>query len=274
MGTDLKKAVPIIPEPLEALAREHERLYALLVNAPVDVWTLPTPFKRWSVQDIIRHLLFWDEMVDLAISQPAVFTNRLATLMPQIEAGDLLTEERRHIEAAGPQLLEKWYEHSVSSDKRWRATDPKTRVSWVGPSMSFKTAISARYMEAWAHGLSVWDAIKGSEKRIETDDIAHIVHMGIATCNWSFTCHGLPAPTHVPSVRLTLPSQASLTYEKSGTESIIGSAQSFCQVVTQTRHWRDTDLTVSGATAVTWMDHAQCFAGRGEAPPAPGQRAY
>lgn len=272
MGTDLKKAVPIIPEPLEALAREHERLYALLVNAPVDVWTLPTPFKRWNVQDIIRHLFFWDEMVDLAISQPTAFTERLTKLMPQIEAGALLAEERRHLDEDGFRLLHKWHQHSVAIDRRWRATDSQARVSWVGPSMSAKTAISARYMEAWAHGLSVWDAIKGSEKRIETDDIAHIVHMGIATFSWSYTCHGLTAPTQMPSVRLTLPSQAALTYEKPGAESISGSAQSFCQVVTQTRHWRDTDLTVSGTTATTWMEHAQCFAGRGETPPAPGQR--
>jgi uncharacterized protein (TIGR03084 family) len=273
MGTDVAKALPSIPEPMEALACERERLWALLADKPADIWELQTPFKGWSVQDIVRHLLFWDEMVDLAISQPAVFINRLGMLKPQIEAGTLLTEERRHIKAAGPQLLERWHEHSVSSDKRWRTTDPKTRVAWAGPSMSFKTAVSARYMETWSHGLSVWDSIKGSEKRIETDDIAHIVHMGMATFGWSFTCHGLPAPTHVPSVRLTLPSQVSLTYEKSDAESISGSAQSFCQVVTQTRHWRDTDLTVSGTTAVTWMDHAQCFAGRGEAPPAPGQRA-
>jgi uncharacterized protein (TIGR03084 family) len=273
MGTDLARALPSIPEPIEALACERERLWTLLADESTDIWELQTPFKGWSVQEIIRHLLFWDEMVDLAINQPAVFTNRLATLMPQIEAGNLLTVERRHIEAAGPRLLERWHRHSVSSGKRWRATDPKARVSWVSPSMSVKTAISARYMEAWAHGLSVWDAIKGSEKRIETDDIAHIVHMGIATFGWSFTCHGLPAPTHAPSVRLTLPSQTALTYEKSDAESISGSAQRFCQVVTQTRHWRDTDLTVRGTTAVTWMEHAQCFAGRGEAPPAPGQRA-
>ena len=44
------------------------------------------------------------------------------------------------------------------------------------------------------------------------------------------------------------------------------------QVVTQVRNVKDTDLQFVGANAITWMELAQCFAGKPETPPAKNTR--
>ena len=51
-----------------------------------------------------------------------------------------------------------------------------------------------------------------------------------------------------------------------------GSAVEFCQVVTQVRNIDDTNLSVVGDVATTWMQYAQCFAGQPEDPPQKGTR--
>lgn len=51
-----------------------------------------------------------------------------------------------------------------------------------------------------------------------------------------------------------------------------GTAEHFCQVVTQCRNIADTQLTCTGDTAKQWMKIAQCFAGGAETPPAKGTR--
>ena len=53
---------------------------------------------------------------------------------------------------------------------------------------------------------------------------------------------------------------------------IKGMAADFCQVVTQVRNIKDTKLNVSGQPAQFWMKYAQCFAGKPENPPLPGER--
>jgi uncharacterized protein (TIGR03084 family) len=72
---------------------------------------------------------------------------------------------------------------------------------------------------------------------------------------------------------LTAPSGAVWTLgEEAGEERISGSAEEFCQVVTQTRNVADTSLEVSGENAKQWMAIAQCFAGAPNDPPPPGTR--
>ena len=76
-----------------------------------------------------------------------------------------------------------------------------------------------------------------------------------------------------PFVSLILPSKTSISYnEKSNDNFIKGSAVEFCQVVTQVRNIDDTNLNVVGDVATSWMQYAQCFAGKPEDPPQKGSR--
>jgi uncharacterized protein (TIGR03084 family) len=137
--------------------------------------------------------------------------------------------------------------------------------------MSARSAMSARQMETWAHGLAIWDML--GEHRPETDRIRNIVHLGVTAFGWSFKVHGQPVPEALPHLHLTAPSGAVWEYgETGGPDRITGPAADFARVVTQTRNIADTALEVEGPVAHAWMAQAQCFAGPPESPPAPGTR--
>jgi len=77
----------------------------------------------------------------------------------------------------------------------------------------------------------------------------------------------------MPYLRLMAPSGEQWEWGDVSTDNLIeGSAEEFCQVVTQVRNIRDTRLNVIGDTANQWMAIAQCFVGPPEQPPAVGTR--
>ena len=97
--------------------------------------------------------------------------------------------------------------------------------------------------------------------------------MGKNTFNWSFTVNNLEVPTDVTYLKLTSPSGKIWEFnEKKDSNYIEGSAEEFCQVVTQVRNIKDLNLKVSGHIAKKWMSIAQCFAGKASSPPKPGLR--
>ncbi|MEL6236774.1 MAG: maleylpyruvate isomerase family mycothiol-dependent enzyme, partial [Pseudomonadota bacterium] len=142
---------------------------------------------------------------------------------------------------------------------------------WVGPEMSARSAMTARQMETWAHGLAIWDLV--GKARPEADRLRNIVHLGVSTFAWSHQVQGLETPEAMPNLHLTAPSGALWEYgAPSAAERIEGPAVAFAMVVTQTRNVADTGLRLTGPGATLWMTHAQCFAGPRETPPAPGIR--
>ena len=105
------------------------------------------------------------------------------------------------------------------------------------------------------------------------DRIRNIAHLGVTTYGWTFKNRKMEPPGPPPFVRLTAPSGAVWEWNDSDPgDSVIGSAEEFCQVVTQTRSLADTSLNIVGETAGQWMSIAQCFAGQPENPPEPGTR--
>ena len=63
---------------------------------------------------------------------------------------------------------------------------------------------TARFMETWAHGLDVADAL--GVRRQVTDRIRHVVHLGVRTRDFAFATHGADAPGSEFRVELTSPS--------------------------------------------------------------------
>ena len=147
-----------------------------------------------------------------------------------------------------------------------------SRVEWYGPSMSARSFLTARLMEAWAHGQDVVDAVGAT--RTPTDRLRHIAQLGVITRGWSYANRGLPVPEEEVGVALTGPSGATWTWGPEGAAaSIAGPAEDFCLVVTQRRHVDDTALVVRGDVARDWMLKAQVFAGRATNGPQAGARA-
>lgn len=233
-------------------------------------WDAATQFKGWTVNDVLVHLHFWNEMADLSLKDDKAFTGRLGEILPALQKDGLRGMENAAIPERGPELLARWQETYRDMANRWANVDPKQRLAWVGPTMSARSSITARQMETWAHGHEVFDLL--GVERSESDRIKNIVVLGVNTFAFSFTLRGKTPPPEMPALTLTSPSGETWEYGVSSAGQITGSAIGFAQAVTQTRHYADTDLKVSGDLAIEWMENAQCFAGPPEPVPARGSR--
>ena len=110
-------------------------------------------------------------------------------------------------------------------------------------------------------------------ERPQSERLKNISTIGVKTFNWTFVNRALKPPIPQPKVELLSPNGTTWVWnhETEG-ELVSGSAIEFCQVVTQVRNIKDTNLQISGDNASKWMEIAQCFAGPPEDPPEPGSR--
>lgn len=250
---------------------ETQTLYKLLQDLSEGDYERETLFKKWTINDILVHLHFWNQSADLSLNNSDEFDAMMANFFDAIKTGKLRPHENAVIPERGKALLELWVNLSEKLVKDFSTIDPKQRLKWAGPTMSARTCISARQMEVWAHGQAIYDLL--GKDRVESDRIKNIVILGLNAFGWSHQVHGLPVPKKMPRVILKSPSGEEWSFgDEEAKDSIKGNATQFAQVVTQTRNILDTGLQVSGETAQTWMANAQCFAGPPETPPSPGLR--
>ncbi len=254
----------------EDFREETGVLAALLQNRADEDFSRKTQFKGWTVNDVLVHLHFWNKAVALAATDEAAFQLQLQPAMAAAMKGAMRAHENSVILERGRALLSLWRSSAEETADLWAGLDPKQRIPWAGPSMSARSAITARQMETWAHGYELFDLF-GVERQ-EGDRLRNLVVLGVNTFGWSHQVHGLPVPPAMPQLVLEAPSGAVWTFGEEGAGRISGPAAGFAAVVTQTRAFADSGLTVEGETARTWMAHAQCFAGPPEIPPAPGCR--
>ncbi|SMP02977.1 TIGR03084 family metal-binding protein [Shimia sagamensis] len=250
---------------------ESEVLYDALSGLSDADLRAKTQFKGWTIEDVVVHLHFWNTGADLSASDVTTFKNRMGAALASLKkTGSLRGFEDQTVVQRGTELRDLWIHTARDIAARWRDKDPKTRLPWVGPSMSARSSMTARQMETWAHGFEVFDTL--GKSRAESDRVKNIVVLGINTFGWSHQVHGLPVPEAMPKLALTSPSGELWAFGEDDNCAITGSALDFAAVVTQTRALSDTSLVVHGAAAQTWMANAQCFAGPAETPPAPGSR--
>ena len=72
---------------------ESDVLAAVLATLPEASWARPTQFKGWSVNDIIVHLHFWNQMAHDTLTAPQRFQD-MAKIMAPAVADMLLQDER------------------------------------------------------------------------------------------------------------------------------------------------------------------------------------
>lgn len=251
--------------------QECDALDDLLSTLQASDWERETQFKGWTVNDIVTHLFFWNQMAGWSLFDPKTFESALDSTLAGIQKQGMRATENEWIEERGPSLHKAWRSHYRAVATRWAEADPKARVRWAGPDMSVRSSVTARQMETWAHAQAVFDCM--GVVRHESDRIHNIVVLGVNTFGWTFKTRGTEPPGALPHLRLTAPSGAVWIWgEPSDAECIVGTAVDFARVVTQTRNVADTGLQVVGTVAAAWMTHAQCFAGPPNEPPAPGSR--
>lgn len=249
------------------LADECQALDDMVSDLDEDAWHRVTPFYGWTVKDQISHLAFFDRMARLSACQPESFAREMAEY-----AKDMLNLFQNTMEPGRKKsirdLLAWWREERRGMIQAFLGMDPKARIPWHLP-MSVKSSATARLMETWAHGQNVVDAFGAA--RQNTDRLRHIAHLGVVTFGWSFSCRSLPVPSAEVRVALKAPSGALWTWGPEGADDLVeGDAEDFCLVVTQRRHFADTNLVIRGETAEKWMSVAQCFAGPPAKGPGPG----
>jgi uncharacterized protein (TIGR03084 family) len=251
---------------------ESEALHTLVSSLSNADFETPTQFKRWTINNIIRHLHVWNIAADLALSDEAAFGEFIAKMMAGVRGGRLPDFEADYLGGlSGHDLVAAWTDQYSAMTPRFAAADPKHRVKWVGPDMSVISSITARLMETWSHAQAIYDVL--GVDRIDAQHIGNIVRLGVNTYGFTWKNRRQEPPGPMPQLSLTSPSGAIWEYgEASDSGMISGSATEFCQVVTQCRNIADTSLAVSGDVAHQWMAVAQCFAGPPQDPPAPGTR--
>lgn len=250
---------------------ESEALFSVVRDLEEEDFDRETQFKGWTVEDVLRHLHYWNRAVDFAAEGEQAFSGLKERVMGAIKAGKSLREvERKAVPETGRVLRASWIGFARALAKRWQDIDPKARLPWIGPEMSARSAMTARQMETWAHGSEIFDLL-GLERQ-EQDRLKNIVVLGVNTFGWSHKVHRLDVPDVMPKLILQAPSGAIWEFGEDSDERIEGTAKDFAAVVTQTRALGDTGLKLSGAVAETWMTHAQCFAGPAETPPVKGAR--
>ncbi len=253
--------------------KEVKALADLLSGQPEDVFQLETLFKSWTVNDVIGHLHMFDLAALAALESDAAFDAFFAPIQTNLNQGLTLLQCQYPFlgSLSGIGLFQKWQDTAQVVSAAYRSANPKQRVKWAGPEMSALSCITARQMDTWAHGQAVFDVL--GRPRQAHDRIRNICHLGAVTFAWTFQNRGLPVPDEAPYVCLTAPSGAVWTWNSpSKSQYVKGKAVAFAQVVTQVRNIEDTDLQLVGANAISWMELAQCFAGKPETPPAKNTR--
>ncbi len=253
------------------LVAEQRALDAVVADLPTEAWDKSTPSPGWTVGDQVGHLTYFDGTATQAIVDPDGFRAAVDALVGVARSGDDAVEDLtlgafRRMSPA--ELLAAWRDgrDRLASAAVGLAND--ARVPWYGPSMGGKSFLTARLMEAWAHGQDVVDAVGGH--RPATDRLRHIAQLGVITRDWSYANRRMEAPEAEVDVVLEAPSGDTWTWGPGDAADVIrGTAEDFCLVVTQRRHADDTALEMAGDAARDWMVRAQAFAG----PPTDGPAA-
>jgi uncharacterized protein (TIGR03084 family) len=247
---------------------EYQALDAIVAGLDGAGWETKTSFFEWTVKDEIAHIAFFDGTAKLSATEPEAFKEHVKALFSgQAEAMEQLNVLKK---MAYPDLLQYWREERTALVNALSLLGQKDRLPWYGPPMSAVSFATARLMETWAHGQDVVDAVGVS--RPATDRLYHIAYLGNITFGWSFANRQMEVPPVPVRVELTSPSGELWTWGPENAKDIIrGSALGFCLVVTQRRHYADTDLVITGDAAEKWMSMAQCFAGPPEMGPGPGK---
>ena len=244
------------------LIAEQDALDTVVDGLSPEQWQAPTPSPGWTVADQIGHLAYFDATATLAMADPDAFQAHRRQLMAAFgDAGAAEEMTLGTFRAMAPdELLAAWRGGRVELAAAAAAIAPDARIEWYGPSMSKRSFLTARLMEAWAHGQDVVDAVGAT--RPATDRLRHVAQLGVITRGWSYRNRGRAVPDGDVRVELTAPSGDVWTWgDAAVADSVTGPAEDFCLVVTQRRHVDDTRLVTSGDLARDWMECAQAFAG-------------
>ena len=250
---------------LADLTAEGERIDALVADLDEAGWRTPVPAEGWDIATTIVHLAWTDECSIAAGTDKELWD---ATVMKAIANPEGFVDEEAFAGArqSGAEILARWRASRPALVEMLRHYPEGEELPWYGPPMSPTSMATARFMETWAHGLDIDEAL--GVKPEPSDRVRHVTHLGVRTRNFAFGVHGLAAPAEEFRIELKAPSGELWTWgPEDAAQRVTGSAYDFCLLVTQRAHRSDLDLQADGEDANAWLDIAQAFAG----PSGPGR---
>lgn len=255
----------VLDDVLADLETESQAIDDAIAHLDEAGWLTPTPAEGWTIKHQIAHLAWTDRAAVLAATDKAGWDEIVLEAIADVD-GFVDAAAEKGAEQPGAEILVAWRKDRARLGDTLRNVPQGEKLPWFGPPMSPTSMATARFMEAWAHGLDVYDALVAAgaiaERPAPTDRIRHVVHLGVRTRNFSFGAHGLEAPTEEFRIDLVAPGGDMWSFgPEDAKQTVTGSAYDFALLVTQRSHRADLDLTAVGDDADRWLDVAQAFAG-------------
>ncbi|MCW2571941.1 MAG: hypothetical protein JWO88_1999 [Frankiales bacterium] len=247
---------------LSDLRDEQAALDERVAGLTEQQWRTPSPAEGWDVADCIGHLAYFDRTAVLALTDPEAFAAHASWILTVLHSNPDVVDARA---GSGADLLDAWRAGREALYERVVGADPAARVPWYGPAMSLASFVTARLMEAWAHGQDVSDAL--SLPAVVSERLRHVCHIGVGARAYAFAVHQVVddgAPVRVELSGLG----GGFWGPEDAADRVTGSALDFALLVTQRRHRSDVGLEIVGETADVWMSIAQAYAG----PAGPGRQ--
>ena len=116
--------------------QECNALADLLGAQPDYVFDRSTQFKSWSINDVIGHLHMFNAAARLTLKDDQQFADFFAPVSADLKA-DKSMLEAQNVWLDGLQgraLFDTWRAECEATAAIYAATDPKQRITWVGPT--------------------------------------------------------------------------------------------------------------------------------------------
>jgi enediyne biosynthesis protein E11 len=257
-----------IDEVLADLDAESDDLDAIVAGLTDQQWLTPTPAPGWTVAHQIAHLASADGLTVLAATDPDAFEARRQAMGEAFHYLDdaIAAGVAEQLSGTPTEVLTRWRTQRAAAKDALAAVPAGGKVPWLVTPLSAATLGSILFMELFAHGHDIADAV--GVVRLAADRIRHLARLGVRTRDFAFISRGLPPPEEEFCVELAAPSGATWRFGPGdATQRVSGPAVHFCLLVTRRRHRDDLALTARGPDADRWLDIAQAYAG----PPGPGR---
>lgn len=116
---------------------ESEALFDVLAGVDASLFTRPTRFKGWTIDDILAHLHIWNWALEQAIVDVPAFDTLLLQFKAHVKVAPVRAFENAWVAPLhGQELLAAWRAQCRQTTALVQSVDPKLRTRWFGPNMS------------------------------------------------------------------------------------------------------------------------------------------